>query len=137
MMFSRGDRFAQVFGRLYEAWGVDSQSRATFLESARADFESAESFEAPATKLSTLTCIISSASDDFAPARRLLGWDALCARPAHYAAVGGHWDFVDHPSNRDLLRLVYARACSVGEPWVGRDKRIAEVMDRLRVSRVP
>jgi hypothetical protein len=136
MMFSQGDRFIEVFGKLYEAWGVDSQSRATFLESARADFEAAESFDVPAGKLSALTCIISSATDNFAPARRLLGWDALCARPAHYAAIGGHWDFIEHPSNRDLLRLVYTRACSVAEPPTGRDKRIVEVMDRLRASRI-
>jgi acyl transferase domain-containing protein/surfactin synthase thioesterase subunit len=134
-MFSRDTRFEEIFGRLYESWGIDSQSRGAFLEAARADFELAESFEAPDTKLSALTCIISSATDDFAPARRLLGWDALCARAAHYAAHGGHWDFIEYPSNRDLLRLVYARACSVGEPWIGRDRRIAEVVNRLRVAK--
>ncbi len=134
-MFSRDRKFEEIFGHLYESWGVDAQSRATFLEAARADFELAESFDVPDTKLSALACIISSATDELAPARRLLGWDALCARTAHYAAHGGHWDFIEHPSNRDLLRLVYARACSVGEPWIGRDRRIAEVVNRLRVSK--
>jgi surfactin synthase thioesterase subunit len=134
-MFSRDSKFEEIFSRFYKEWGIDSQSRATFLEAARADFELAESFEAPDAKLSTLACIISSATDDFAPARRLLGWDALCTRAAHYAAQGGHWDFIEHPTNRDLLRLVYARACSVGEPWIGRDKRISEAGDRLRVTK--
>ncbi len=134
-MFSRDPKLEEIFGQLYESWGIDAQSRPKFLEAARADFELAESFELPDTKLSALTCILSSATDEFAPARRLLGWDALCARAAHYAAHGGHWDFIEHPSNLDLLRLVYARACSVGEPWIGRDKRIAEVVNRLRVSK--
>ena len=111
MMFSRGTRFEETFGGLYEAWGIDAQSRATFLEAARADFELAESFEVPSTRLAALAYIISSATDDFAPAHQILGWDAVCERPAHYAAVGGHWDFLEHPSNRDLLRSVYARVC--------------------------
>jgi acyl transferase domain-containing protein/surfactin synthase thioesterase subunit len=133
MMFSRGERFVEIFGKLYKAWGVDAQSRSRFLEAARADFEAAESFDVPATKLSALTCIIASPTDDFAPSRRILGWNALCARPAHYAAVGGHWDFLDHQANRDLLRLVYTRACSVGQAWITPDERLGEA-DRPRTS---
>jgi malonyl CoA-acyl carrier protein transacylase/acyl carrier protein len=121
-MYSRDGQFEDMFGRLYEAWGVDAQSRATFLESARADFEVAESYDVPAAKLSALTCIISSAGDELAPARKLLGWDALCARAAHYPAKGNHWDFIEHASNRDLLRSVYTRACNVGKPWIWRDE---------------
>ncbi len=121
-MFSRDAQFEEIFGRLYEAWGVDSGSRPMFLESARADFEVAESFDVPETRLAALTCIISSMTDEFAPGRRIAGWDALCARTVHYAAQGGHWDFIEHASNRELLRQVYARACSPGEPWIGQDR---------------
>jgi surfactin synthase thioesterase subunit/acyl carrier protein len=121
-MFSRDAQFEEIFGRLYEAWGVDSGSRPMFLESARADFEVAESFDVPDTKLSALTCVISSLTDEFAPGLRMPGWDALCTRTAHYAAQGGHWDFIEHASNRELLRQVYARACSPGEPWIGQDR---------------
>lgn len=115
-MFSRGKQLEEVFGGLYEAWGVDAQSRAAFLESARADFEIAESYEPPAAKLSALACIIAGAADDMAPAPRLAGWDRLCASAMFYTAKGGHWDFLDHPTNRDLLRSVYARALDLPEP---------------------
>jgi surfactin synthase thioesterase subunit len=131
-MFSRDKRFEEIFDRLYEAWGIASQSRATFLESARADFELAESFEIPDTKLSALACIISSAADEFAPARQLSAWDELCARPAHYPAEGGHWDFIEHPSNRDLLRSVYTRACQHGNTTLRLRRVQAEgALDRL------
>jgi acyl transferase domain-containing protein/surfactin synthase thioesterase subunit len=136
-MFSRDGQFEEIFGRLYEAWGVDSSSRAMFLEAARADFELAESFDAPETKLSALTCIISSAADEFAPARQVLGWDALCARTSHFAAKGGHWDFIDDPSNRDLLRRIYTQACNLADPWLGRDLRMAEGAERSRVGGKP
>jgi pyochelin biosynthesis protein PchC len=126
MMFSRGKRFEQVFEQLYEAWGVDAQSRASFLDSARADFELAESFEPPSTKLSALTLVISGSADEFAPAPKLAGWEALCTRPFHFSGVGGHWDFLEHPSNREMLRAIYARACQPEVPRFLREPERSE-----------
>jgi malonyl CoA-acyl carrier protein transacylase/surfactin synthase thioesterase subunit/acyl carrier protein len=133
-MFSRDAKFEQVFGGLYEAWGIDAQSRATFLESARADFELAESYDAPSTKLAALTCVISSAGDEFAPAHQLLDWSALCERVAHYAAEGGHWDFLEHPANRELLRSVYARTLQAAAAAERRPWGHLEVVDRWQAS---
>jgi surfactin synthase thioesterase subunit/acyl carrier protein len=130
--FSRDPRLEEIFGRLYEAGGIDAQSRVSFLETARADFELAESFELPSTKLSALTFIISGAADELAPAQQLLGWDALCARPFHYSAKGGHFDFLEHPSNHDLLRSIYARACGTADP-----QSVRASAARLRVGRTP
>jgi acyl transferase domain-containing protein/surfactin synthase thioesterase subunit len=136
-MFSRDSQFEETFSRLYETWGVDSGSRGIFLESARADFELAESFDPPEQKLSALMCIIASAADELAPAREMSRWDALCAKTVHFTAQGGHWDFLDDASNRELLRRVYARACTVADPWLGRDLRMAEGMERSRVGGKP
>ncbi|HWO22761.1 MAG TPA: acyltransferase domain-containing protein [Kofleriaceae bacterium] len=134
-MFSRDTHFDEIFGRLYESWGIDSGSRAFFLESARADFEIAESFDPPEEKLAALTCIISGSGDHLAPAREMHRWDALCTKTVHFSAKGGHWDFIDDPSNRELLSRVYARACALPDAWLGRDLRIAEGAELSRVGK--
>jgi len=112
---SRSPDFEEIFGRLYERWSIDHQSRGGFIEVARADFEVAESYElSEGIQVECPTFIIRSEADEYAPARVLEEWRRYCRSATFYGAEGGHFDFLKYPSNRALLKRLYAEILGGG-----------------------
>jgi acyl transferase domain-containing protein/surfactin synthase thioesterase subunit len=109
LRFSQDPRFVETFDRLFEAWGAPSQGRDRFLDSARADFEAAETFNGT-SRVRVPAFVIAGRDDREAPLDALSGWSELFERVTTFHAAGGHFDFLAHPENREVLRTVYEAA---------------------------
>ena len=98
--------FDDSFGNLYDRLAGHEQSRDDFLAAARADFQAAEQYVADNAKVGCQIHAIASDGDSMFSTDVIGAWRDCGDRVEVHASVGDHFEFLDHPHNRDLLRQI-------------------------------
>lgn len=104
LRFTR-EELETIFAPQYDKFAVDGVSRQEFLSVVQTDLQVAAGYSASeATRTQCPVHLLTGEDDVFAPPGAVAEWDRYCRVSTLHRGKGGHFDFIDHPENKALLK---------------------------------